>query len=193
MSTDIRSEAPASKVSEGAEDIAHQAVNAARETASRAAAIAGEIVDVVKGADGIVADAAKDAAKGLTDAAKDIHRSAVLTVGDTLQAARDSVRRNPWPVVMANVALGALIGYLLTTARRKPTFAERYADEPAAAVREAILGAFAPVAQRAHAGYDWARESAGKAMDRAHGLGSGRNGDSLSHRIVRIGNHLKFW
>ncbi len=85
------------------------------------------------------------------------------------------------------------LGYLLIVPRRKPTFSERYADEPMAAVREVILEALAPVTQRVHKGYDSARDGAGEAMDRVHSVVSGRNGDSLSNQIGRIGSNLKFW
>jgi hypothetical protein len=85
------------------------------------------------------------------------------------------------------------IGYMVMMIRRKSTFGERYADEPLVAVREAILGALAPVTQRVHKGYDSARDGAGKAMDRAYGFDSGRTVNSLSHQIGRIGNNLKFW
>ncbi len=43
---------------------------------------------------------------------------------------------------------------MLTVAQRKPTFRERYTDAPLAAVRDAIMGALAPVTQRVHKGYD---------------------------------------
>ncbi len=138
-------------------------------------------------------DAAKETANCATDTAKDLYQSAALKAKDTLATSKEYVRRNPVPVVLGAIAFGAAIGYMLMVARRKPTFGERYADEPLVAVREAILGALAPVTQRVHEGYESARDGAGRAMDRVHCFGTRRAGNSFSHRIGRIGNNLKFW
>ena len=97
------------------------------------------------------------------------------------------------PVVLGAVALGAAVGYLFLTARRNPTFRERYADEPMVAVRDAILGALAPVTQRIHNGYDSALDGAEKTMNRVHRFNSGHVAHSVSDRIGRIGENLKFW
>jgi hypothetical protein len=122
-----------------------------------------------------------------------MYHSATLKAEDTLVTSREYVRRNPVPVVLGAIAFGVAIGYTLMMARRKPTFGERYADEPLVAVREAILGALAPVTQRVHKGYDSARDGAGKVMERVHHFGPGHTVESFSDRIGRIGNNLKFW
>jgi len=139
---------------------------------------------------GFTIDDLTDATKRAGDTAKELYHTAAVKAGDTLACSKEYVRRNPVPVFLGAIAVGAALGYMLITARRKPTFGERYADEPMAAVREAILGALAPVRNRVHSGYDSALDGAGKAMERMHRFGSG---DSLSHRIGRIGNNLKFW
>jgi len=160
MSTDAHPEPIRNQLSETAREIARRAAETAKENANRTAA------------------AARKAASAIGD-----------TAGDTLTTSQEYVRRNPVPVVLGAIAFGAAIGYLLMTARRKPTIGERCAGEPMVAVREAILAAFAPVAQRVHGGYDSVRDGAGKVMDSA----PGRNGRSLAHQIGRIGNNLKFW
>lgn len=138
-------------------------------------------------------DPMSDTARRAGSAAKDICESAALKAGDALATTREYVRRNPVPVVLGAVALGAALGYLLVTARRKPAFRDRFADEPLIAAREAILGAFAPVAHRVHGGYESAREGAGRVMDRVHDFRPRRAADSLAGQLGRIGNHLKFW
>lgn len=137
-----------------------------------------------------VIDVTKDAAHRATESAKEICHSAALRAGDTLATSKDYVRRNPVPVVLGAVALGAAIGYILMSSRRKPTFGERFADEPLASVREAILGALTPVAQSVHDGYDTARDRVGKAM---HRYAPGSTGGHLSDRLCRVGSNLKFW
>jgi ElaB/YqjD/DUF883 family membrane-anchored ribosome-binding protein len=153
----------------------NQLPQAARETAQRAI------------------DATKDAAHRTTDAAKDMYQSAALKASDTLATSKDYVRHNPVPFVIGAVALGAGIGYLLMNTSRKPTLAERFADESLVSVREAILSALTPMAQGVHDGYDSARDSVGKAMHQAHGFGIQRTCGNLSNRLCRVGSNLKFW
>jgi len=182
MSTDIHSEPPMNQLSEAAREAARRAGDAANKAVEDASATAKDVTDD-----------AKDAARHATDKAREMCRSAALKAEETLETSKEFVRRNPVPVVLGAIAFGAAIGYLLVMARRKPTFSERYVDEPLVAVRDAIRGAVAPVTKRVHKGYDWARDGAGKAMDRLPGFGAGRNGDSLSHKIGHIGSNLKFW
>jgi hypothetical protein len=138
-------------------------------------------------------DPLSDTVRRAGSAANDRYDSAARKAGDTLATTKEYVRRNPVPVVLGAVAVGAALGYLLVTSRRKPAFRGRFVDEPLIAAREAILGAFGPVAQRVHGGYESAREGAGRAMDRVHGFDPRRAGDSLSEQLGRIGHHLKFW
>lgn len=140
-----------------------------------------------------VIDTTKAAAHRTTDAAKEMYQSATLKASETLATSKDYVRRNPLTVVLGAVALGAAVGYLLVNTRRKPTFGERFADEPLATVREAILDALTPMTQGVHHGYEAARESVGKAMHQAHGFGMKRSCGNLSDRLGRVGSSLKFW
>ena len=138
-------------------------------------------------------NATKDTVNHATHVAKDIYHSAALKAGDTLETSKEYVRRNPVPVVLGAVAFGVAMGYILIMARKKPTFGDRYADEPLVAVREAILGALAPVTQRVHKGYDTARDGAEKVIDRVHNIRPRCNADSISDQLGRFGNNLKFW
>lgn len=162
---------------------------ASNKAATAAKDVAGAVEDIAEDA----AAATKNAAESVAGTAKDVYQSAAVKAGETLSTSKEYVRRNPVPVVLGAVAFGMAIGYMLMMARRKPTFGERYADEPLVAVREAIRGALAPVTQRLHQGYDSAREGAEKALDRMHRVGSGRRASSLSDQIGRVGNNLKFW
>lgn len=193
VNTDIHPETPVNLLSDAAREIARRAADAAKETAQRATVAANDVTGKVEDVVGDVSNATKDAATRATDMAKEMYQSVALKAEDTLATSKDYVRRNPVPVVLGAVAFGVAIGYMVLLARRKPTFGERYADEPLAAVREAILGALAPVTQSVHKGYDAAREGAGKVMERVPSFGPGRSGDSFSDQIGRIGNNLKFW
>ncbi len=140
-----------------------------------------------------VTNTTKNTVNRAAEKAKNIYQSAAMKAEDTLATSKEYVRRNPVPVVLGAVAFGVAIGYMLMMARRKPTFSERYVDEPLGAVREALLGAFTPVAKRVHKGYDSALDGAEKVMDRVHSFGPRRTCNSFSDQIGRVGNNLKFW
>lgn len=180
-------------LSEAAREIAGHAADLAKETALRVTDTAKDVTDLVEDVANDVTNNAKHAANRATDTAKDIYQSLALKTEDTLTTTKDFVRRNPVPVVIGAVAFGVAIGYMLLMSRRKPTFGERYVDEPLVAVREALLGALAPVAKRVHMGYDSARDGAEKVMDRVHSFGPRRTCNSISDQMGRIGNNLKFW
>jgi ElaB/YqjD/DUF883 family membrane-anchored ribosome-binding protein len=186
MSTDMHSDP---HLAEAARDAARRAADAARETSQRAAATARDLTRDAENVAGEVTNATKHA----VDTVKDMYHSAAEKAGDTLTTCKDYVHRNPVPVVLGAVAFGVALGYMLMMARRRTTFVERYAGEPLVAVREAILGALAPVAHGVHKGYDSARDGAEKAIDRVHSFSAGRTAGSLTHQIGRIGNNLKFW
>ncbi len=135
-------------------------------------------------------DAARSASKRATDTAKDVYHSAALHAEEALTTSKGYVRQNPVPAVLGAIAFGAALGFMLAMTQRKQTFGERYADEPVATVREAILSALAPMANRVHEGYDSALDGAGKAMDRIH---HSKHKGGLSHQIGRVGSNLKFW
>jgi len=136
---------------------------------------------------------AVEAAHRATDTAREVCHSASLKAGDTLETSKEYARRNPATVVLGALALGAALSYILVKASRKPSFAERFADQPLDSVREAILTALAPVSLRVHDGYDSARDGMGKALDQARHFSPGCSADSLSHRLSRAGSNLKFW
>lgn len=138
-------------------------------------------------------DDAKDKVHRVTEAAKDIYQTAAVKAEETLETSKEYVRRNPVPVVLGAIAFGAALGYMLHSALRKQRFSERYTDEPMRAVRDAFRGALSPVTQRVHDGYEMARDGAGKTMNRLQRMGAQHSCDSLSERVGRIGNNLKFW
>ena len=171
----------------------HQLPEAAKDTIHKVTAKLQEGVECTKGYPQQAVEVTKDAAHRVSDSAKDIYHSAAQKSEDTLATTKEYVRQNPVPVVLGALALGAAIGYIIMSNRRKPTFGERFADQPLNSVREAILSALAPVSQRVHDGYDSARDGVGKVLERAHHFGSARTSDSMSDRISRVGSNLKFW
>lgn len=138
-------------------------------------------------------DATKDKLHRAGESVKELYHSATVKADETLQASREYVRRNPVPVVLGAIALGAAFGYVLQHALRKQTFSERYADEPMGAMREALMSALSPVTHRVHDGYDMVRDGAESAMKRMQRIGKGHVGNSFSDRVCRMGNNLKFW
>ncbi len=181
MSTDIKT--ATNQLSEAARENARRTADTARETAQRATDTVKEVTGKVEDVAGDAVHATRDTMMRATENARTMCHSAKLKADDALATSKDYVRRNPVRVVLGAVAFGAAVGCMLMMARRRPTFGERYADEPLAAVREAIHDAIAPMTQRVQKGYDSA----------LHRFGSGDNGAALSNRIGRFGNKLKFW
>ncbi len=192
MNKDIHSGTPAYPVAGKVGEVGQTIDDATNKVSVAAQKVSG--VAEVMAADAI--HATKDAAQYATATAKELYQSAALKAEDALATSEDYVRRNPVPAVLGAFAFGVAVGCLVMMARHKPTFGQRYADEPVTAIREAILSALAPVAQRVHEGYDSARHGAGKAMDRMHDLRMGKcmgkSCNSLSDRLGRIGNNIKF-
>jgi ElaB/YqjD/DUF883 family membrane-anchored ribosome-binding protein len=174
-----QSEPQTNPLPEAVNDVTRQTSEAVKDTART---LAGTIEHMV----GDVTDAAKHA----TETAKDMCQSVAMKAEDTLKTSKHYVRQNPVPVILGAVALGAALGCLLMMVRRQPTFSEKCADTPMAAVRDAILGALSPVSQRVQDSYDSARDVAGTAVDRMQSFTHGQRRLPLSHRI---GNALKFW
>lgn len=171
----------------------HKLPEAAEDTIQKLSSKVEEGVEYTKDYAQHAMEATKEAAHRVTDSAKDVYHSAAQKSGDCLATSKDYVRRNPVPVVLGALALGAAIGYIIMSTRRRPSFGERFADQPLNSVRDAILTAFAPVSQRVHDGYDSARDGVENVLERAHHFGSGRSADSMSDRIGRVGSNLKFW
>lgn len=176
-----------------ASDMAHRAASAVKETAKNVSDAGKDVMHDLEDAAEDVTHATQDATKCCSEKAKEIYHSAVVKADDTLVASKDFIRRNPLPVVLGAIAFGAAIGYVLLMSRRKLTFSEQYQNEPLTAVREAFLGAIAPVKNRVHQGYDSARDGASKVMNRVHDYGTGRCRNSLSGQVERLGHNLKFW
>ncbi len=215
MSTNIHPNPTIDQLPAATRDLVRQAADVAGQTAHRATAAAKNFTGFVEDLSKEVADATKDTYQTLSseveegagrtagyaqhafdatkDAARDIYQSAALKAEDTLKLSTAYMRRNPVPVLLGAIALGASVGYLLMAARRRPSFGERYLDEPLVSVREAILSALAPVAQRVHEGYDSARDGAENAINRVHRLKPRPAVGLLSDQIGRFSRHLKFW
>lgn len=174
-------------------EITREAADAAKDAVKLASERAKDAAGLIEDAAGHATDATKNAAKCCAGKAKDLYQTAAVKTEHAMTASKECVRRNPVVFILGAVVFGAAIGSVVMIALRKPSFAERYEDEPLGAVRDAILGALAPVTHRVHQGYDTARDGAGKAMARMNGFGSNRSCDSISDRISRMGNNLKFW
>jgi ElaB/YqjD/DUF883 family membrane-anchored ribosome-binding protein len=135
----------------------------------------------------------KEIADSAVTNAKDIYQKTTSRAGEVLVISKEYVRRNPVPVVLGAVALGATLGYFLVKGRSRTLFGAHQSDEPLVTMREAILDAIAPVSRRVHERYESAREGAGKVMDGLRSMGSGPVETSLAKQIGRLGNNLKIW
>jgi len=178
----IHTDPPLKELPEAAKDVAQALLAKADEGVERTKTLAHHAID-----------ATRDVAHRTTETAREAYQSATVKAGETLEISKECVRRNPISVVLGAVVFGAAIGYVVMSARRKPSFSERYVEDPLLSVREALLTALSPVTQRMHEGYDAARDGVGRAMDRVHHYKPRRSCSSVSGRLSRVGEKLKFW
>lgn len=169
-------------VKEGAHRLSEAAKDAGQKIAATAKAVGQE-----------VADRAKDISHQVTETAKETGQKITATVDSSLSRTKEYVRQNPLPAVLGALVFGAAVTGLVMSRRHRPTFGNRYVDEPLNTAREAIFAILAPVAQRINEGYDSARDGAGRAMDQLHDFHPSRNVDSWIGQLRRAGSHLKFW
>jgi ElaB/YqjD/DUF883 family membrane-anchored ribosome-binding protein len=136
---------------------------------------------------------AREVAQHTREAVQETYQQVRVNAEQGLARSEAYVRENPVPSVLGALAIGALVGFAIGISRREePSFRARLADDPLHVIRDAVFAALAPAADRLHETYDSARESAAKAIDKAHRRGS-RNAESWLHHLSRAGNNLKFW
>jgi ElaB/YqjD/DUF883 family membrane-anchored ribosome-binding protein len=193
MSPEIQPVTPTSSLRDTTKDLARFASDEVKTSVKNISVATKDMVGEAEELAGEISHSTLDAAKNVADKAKDLYHTAADKAGDTLASTKDYVRKNPMSFVIGSLFLGAAVGYLIINARRKPTFAERFADEPMVSVRDAIRDAFTPAANRVHESYDSARQGVGKVMDQVHRLRPGHSHESLSDRISRTAHNLKFW
>lgn len=116
-------------------------------------------------------NATQDAVKSATDKSKEMVHSIVTKTEDHLASSKACMCRNPLTFLLGSVCLGAALGYMIVSARRTPTFRERFMDDPMDSVRDGVK----------------------KAMDQVHRFHPLRGAESLSDRIGRTACNLKFW
>jgi ElaB/YqjD/DUF883 family membrane-anchored ribosome-binding protein len=193
MSPEIHPVTPTSSLRDTTKDLARFASDEVKTSVKNISVATKDMVGEAEELAGEISHSTLDAAKNVADKAKDLYHTAADKAGDTLASTKDYVRKNPMSFVIGSLFLGAAVGYLIINARRKPTFAERFSDEPMVSVRDAIRDAFTPAANRVHESYDSARQGVGKVMDQVHRLRPGHSHESLSDRISRTAHNLKFW
>lgn len=193
MSAEIHPVTPFSSSPDTAKDFTRSASDEVKTSVHNISVATKEIVGEAEELAGEISHSTSDAAKKVADKARELYHTAADKAGNILASTKEYVRKNPMSFVMGSLFLGAAVGYLIINTRRKPTFAERFADEPMVSVRDAIRGAFTPVAHRVHEGYDSARQGVGKVMDQVQRLRPGHSRVSLSDRISRTAHNLKFW
>jgi ElaB/YqjD/DUF883 family membrane-anchored ribosome-binding protein len=193
MSAEIHPVNSLTSLSEPTKELASFASDEVKTSVKNVSVITKDMVGEAEELAGEISHSTVEAAKNVADKAKELYHTAADQAGVTLASTKEYVRKNPLSLVMGSLLLGAAVGYLIINARRKPTFAERFADEPMVSVRDAIRGAFTPAAHRVHESYDSARQGVGKVMDQVHRLRPGHSRESLSDRISRTAHNLKFW
>ncbi len=80
--------------------------------------------------------------KPIRQASIDASQAICAETKHVLELASEQIRKNPVPIVVAAVAFGVAIGYLIVSGRHTDTFQERYVDEPLSQATDAISSTF---------------------------------------------------
>ncbi len=184
---------PFNQSPEPGNEIARRTNDLAEQAAKNSVVAVKHISEAVEEVAEDVTDTTTEVTQGVTKAAKEIYQSASLKIEETLTASKEYVRSNPVPTVLCAIALGTAFGYLLMQGTKKPTFGEQYVEEPLTTMREAILAALTPAAQRIQQGYGTAMNGAENAMDQIREYRHDHGNDSLVKQMGRFTSNLRFW
>ena len=91
-------------------------------------------------------------ARHAKESAEAAYQNAKAAGGQLVTRTSDTIRANPVPVIVGAAVLGAAVGYLLLSSRRKTTVASHFVDV------DALRSALAPFGKRLHEGYGAAIE-----------------------------------
>lgn len=116
MTPNIHSEPPRIQLSATARELARRASESAKDAVARANVTTKNFTEVVQDAAMGLTDVSQDVAKHAKDLSRSVARKAKLTLASSQQYAH----RNPVPVLLGTIALGAVIAYMVSTARRAP-------------------------------------------------------------------------
>jgi ElaB/YqjD/DUF883 family membrane-anchored ribosome-binding protein len=135
---------------------------------------------------------AREAAQQTRDLVQEKYEQVRSSAGQGLAAGETYVRDHPLPTVLGALALGTLVGFAIGMSRREESLRERLTEDPLNVIREAVIAALSPAADRIHDSYDHARDAAAKAVHSAQRNASGY-ADSWARSLRRAGSNLKFW
>ena len=135
---------------------------------------------------------AREAAQHTREVVQEKYQQVRANAEQGLAASETYVKDHPLSTVLGAFAVGALVGLAIGLSRREESLRDRLSEHPLQVIRDAVVTALTPTAERLHDSYDQARDSASKAFDRAS-RSTARCTDSWLHSLSRAGNSLKFW
>ena len=182
---------------EKAGEIAQQATAATRDALHTARDRAGAALNVAREKTNEAVHVARDRATEAYGVARERTQQALHTAKDkTNQALAQSgqyVRENPLPALLGALAVGIVVGVIISRKEEERTFRQRFAEDPVNTARGAIFAALAPIADKLHDQYDMARSGAQNAATRINSRENRRTLDDFMSQARRTANHLKFW
>ncbi len=188
---------PLSQLPEKAGELAQQASTATREAIATARDRAGTAIATAREKTNDAMHVARDRATEAYGVARDQTQKALHTAKDkTNQALTQSgnyVKENPIPTLLGALAVGIVVGVLISRKEEERTFRQRFAEDPVNAARGAVFAALAPIAEKLHDQYDTARSGAQHAVNRINTRQNRRAVDDIFSQARRTASHLKFW
>lgn len=188
---------PLNQLPEKAGEIAQQASTATREAIATARDRAGAALATAREKTNEAMHVARDRATEAYGVARDQTQKALHTAKDktneALAQSGNYVKENPIPALLGALAVGIVVGILISRKEEERTFRQRFAEDPVNTARGAVFAALAPIAEKLHDQYDMARSGAQHAVNRINTRQNRRAVDDIVSQARRTASHLKFW
>lgn len=188
---------PLNELPEKAGEIAQQASTATREALATARDRAGAALATAREKTNEAMHVARDRATEAYGVARERTQQALHTAKDktneALTHSGNYVKENPIPALLGALAVGIVVGVLISRKEEERTFRQRFAEDPVNTARGAVFAALAPIAEKLHDQYDMARSGAQHAVDRINTRQNRRAVDDILSQARRTASQFKFW
>lgn len=139
-----------------------------------------------------VSELAHDAGKRVGVLAHDAAEVVKEKADRSISVSQEYVRGNPLPTILGALAVGMVVGYLVSR-KEEEEQVKKYAHEPLQAARDAVFSILAPVTGRLHHQYDVAKESADEFYHKLNSRKNRKAVEGFMDDARKLGSHLKFW
>lgn len=184
MNTDDAKET-VNRLADNVSDAAQRAGNLAQDAGQRVSGLAHDATQRVS-------EFAHDAGQRVSGLAHDAAEVVKQKADRSISVSQDYVRGNPLPTILGALAVGMVVGYLVSR-REEEEKVQKLAREPLHAARDAVYSILGPISDRLHHQYDSAKDSADDLYHRINSRKNRKAAEGLLDDARKLGSSLKFW